>query len=170
MTKRTEIDIDTLLAALEPGPVGVLPGSMPPTELRDDGAGDIVEALGQAAPDAAPPEDLFSRIEAEIDAPDIPGVETVPASAGAWLDGGNGIWHKLMASPPEGKRIYLLRCMPGGVIPAHTHRGWEYALVLEGRFQIAGRTISAGDAQYSAANSHHPELTTDIGCLLLVVA
>lgn len=169
MTKPIEMDIDTLIAALERGPAGALPGSIPP-ELLDDVATAIVEELGRAAPDAAPPEDLFARIEAEIDAPDIPGVETVPASAGTWLDRGNGIWRKLMASPPQGKRIYLLRCMPGGIIPAHTHQGWEYALVLEGRFQIAGSTVSAGDAQYSAANSYHPEITTDTGCLLLVVA
>lgn len=170
MTKRFEMDIDKLLAVLEPGPVGVLPGSIPSADLLDDGAAAIVEALGRAAPDTAPPVDLFNRIEAEINEPDVPGIETVPASAGDWLDRGNGIWLKLMASSPEGKRIYLLRCMPGGIIPAHTHRGWEYALVLEGRFQIAGRMINAGDAQYSAANSHHPEITTDTGCLLLVVA
>lgn len=170
MNSRYRSDMDALLRALEPSNAGILPGSMPETVFINDAAATVVADLAQAAPDAAPPADLFDRIEAEIDMPAIPEVHTVPAASGEWFDRGNGVWRKLMASPPEGKNIYLLRCLPGGVIPAHTHSGWEYALVLEGRFQIAGRTVRAGDAQYSAANSHHPEITTDTGCLLLVIA
>lgn len=170
MNRRHRGDLDTLLRAIEPDNAGILPGSMPNAVIMDDAASEVAAELGRAAPGAVPPADLFDRIEAVIDAPAIPGVQTVRATSGQWLDRGNGIWRKLMASPPEGRDIYLLRCLPGGVIPAHTHSGWEYALVLEGRFQIAGFTINAGDAQYSAANSNHPEITTDTGCLLLVVA
>ena len=170
MKMHPELDIHALLRALETGDAGILPGSMPQTATLTDAATSVIAGIAATAPDAPPPADLFDRIEAEIDTQDIPGVETVPATSGHWLDRGNGIWRKLMASPPDGKSIYLLRCLPGGVIPAHTHSGWEYALVLEGRFQIAGRTINTGDAQFSAANSQHPEITTDTGCLLLVVA
>ncbi len=147
----------------------VLPGSMP--ELGDI-AGDagLLEALADCAPDAAPPADLFDRIEGEIDTPAIHGVDTILAAAGKWYDQGSGVWSKLMASSPDGKKIFLLRCLPGGVIPAHRHSGWEYALVIEGQYQIEGRTVRAGDAQQSAANSFHPQITTDVGCLLLVVA
>lgn len=169
MTDRKQMDIDGLLLALESGS-GTLPGSMPGAELLDNAAGNVLAHMAEAAPDAAPPADLFDRIEAELDAPDIPGVETIPAVSGTWLDRGNSVFRKLLASPLEGKNIYLLRCLPGGVIPAHTHSEWEYALVLEGRFQMAGRVVRAGDGQYSAANSRHPEITTDTGCLLLVVA
>lgn len=170
MNRRFESEVDALLRVLEPSDAGILPGSMPALSAITGAAAGVVEDIANAAPSAAPPADLFDRIEAEIDTPAIPGVETVSATGGTWLERGNGIWCKLMASPPDGKKIYLLRCLPGGVITAHTHSGWEYALVLEGRFQIAGRTIRAGDAQCSAANSHHPEITTDTGCLLLVVA
>ena len=147
----------------------VLPGSMP--ELAEAASeAPLFEALADCALEAAPPDDLFARIEAQIDAPQIPGVDTIPASAGSWSDHGNGVWSKIMASSPDGKKIYMLRCMPGGFIPAHKHKGWEYALVLEGAYQIAGQTVRAGDAQNSAPNSMHPEITTDEGCLLLIVA
>ena len=128
------------------------------------------EDLARSAPDAAPPESLFERIEAAIDEPEIPGVETMRAHDGDWHLRGNGVWQKLLMDSPDGKRIFMLRCEPGAVITGHTHKGWEYALVIEGRFQIEGTTVRAGDSQYSAANSFHPEITTDTGCLLLVVA
>lgn len=167
MTRRDRDPMIDMIEALDLG--AVLPGSMPDlSEFAGEAA--LLEALANSAPDAAPPGDLFDRIEAEIDAPDIPGVDTIAATAGPWSDRGDGVWSKLMASSPDGKRVYMLRCMPGGVIPAHIHKGWEYALVLEGAYQIAGRTVSAGDAQNSAPNSLHPEITTDDGCLLLVVA
>lgn len=167
MTGRDRDPMIDMLEALDLEPV--LPGSMPcSNECVGEPA--LVEALGDAAPDAAPPSDLFDRIEAEIDAPDLPGISTIAAAAGKWSDRGNGVWCKLMASSPDGKSVYMLRCMPGGVIPEHFHKGWEYALVLEGAYQIAGRTVRAGDAQNSAPNSFHPEITTEDGCLLLVVA
>ena len=167
MTRRDRDPMIDMLEALDLK--SVLPGSMP--ELGDmAGDPELLEALADCASDAAPPRDLFDRIETEIDAPPIPGIDTIAAAAGTWSDLGDRVWCKLMASSPDGKKVYMLRCMPGGVISAHGHKGWEYALVLEGAYQIAGRTVSAGDAQSSAPNSFHPEITTDVGCLLLVVA
>jgi len=169
MSGRMDKDIDAVIRALD-DVTGTLPGSMPDAETVDVTNEPVFAALTDTAPDATPPPDMFDKIEAEIDAPPLPGVETIASSSGKWLDRGNGIWCKVMASSPDCKNVYLLRCMPGSSIPEHTHSGWEYALVLEGRYQIAGRTVRAGDAQYSAANSLHPEITTDTGCLLLVVA
>ncbi len=167
MTRRDRDPMIDMLEALDLK--SVLPGSMPcSNEFIGEPA--LVEALGEAAPDGAPPSDLFDRIEAELDAPDIPGIDTIAATSGKWSDHGDGVWCKLMASSPGGKKVYMLRCMPGGVIPEHFHKGWEYALVLEGAYQIAGRTVSAGDAQNSAPNSLHPKITTDDGCLILIVA
>lgn len=149
---------------------GNLPGTDIERILHGEGADPVLSALSEAAPDVAPPDDLFHRIEAQLDPEPIEGVETVVASDDGWQDQGLGTWVKVMASSPDGKNVYLLRCIPGAVIRAHTHSGWEYALVLEGQFQIAGRTVRAGDSQISAANSYHPEITTDLGCLILVVA
>ena len=83
---------------------------------------------------------------------------------------GHGVWCKRMAAGPDGKTVVMLRCLPGAKILAHDHKGWEFALVLEGRYQIAGRVLNAGDSQFADANSHHPEIFSDTGCLLLVVA
>ncbi|MBT8460495.1 MAG: cupin domain-containing protein [Boseongicola sp.] len=170
MSARKPDMFEDILWSLETTAESALPGSVPELAAFDPAAAELLGALAEASPGAAAPDDLFDRIEARIDAPEIEGVETVDADAGAWLDRGNGVWLKRKAAAPDGKNIYLLRCKPGALIPAHKHKSWEYALVLEGRFQIAGRTVRAGDAQYSVANSFHPEITTDIGCLLLVVA
>jgi anti-sigma factor ChrR (cupin superfamily) len=170
MSERKTDTVDTILWSLETAVDRTLPGSVPEFAASDAAAGEVFETLADAAPSAAPPEGFFDRIEAEIDTPPVMGIETIAANTGEWLDRGNGVWRKPMAEAPDGRKIYLLRCEPGGVIRAHIHEGWEYALVLEGRFEMAGRTFRAGDAHYSAANSVHPEITTDTNCLLLVVA
>ena len=170
MTRKDQYDVETFLQVLGQDGKGVLPGSLPETEGDVGAAAAFVTGLSAAAPAVRPPDELFEKIEAELDTPSIPGVETLKAADGRWMDQGNGVWCKLSASLPEGKSVYLLRCFPGAVLPAHTHSAWEYALVLEGSYQIEGRTVRAGDAQLSAANSHHPEITTEEGCLLLVVA
>lgn len=162
--------IASVLRAMESTANANLPGTDIDRILHGEAADPLLLELANAAPDAAPPDDLFDRIEAELDPEPIQGVETIVASEDGWEDHGQGTWVKLMASSPDGKNVFLLRCVPGAVIQAHTHSGWEYALVIEGRFQIEGRTVRAGDSQVSAANSFHPEITTDIGCLILVVA
>lgn len=172
MTKTDQTRIDPLLSALLADTDTILPGSMPPGA---EGDGLLDAALAAAAPDATPPADLFDRITAGIDGPDadasgIDGVTTIRAADGTWHDRGQGVWQKPLARSPDGKAVYLLRCLPGAVLRAHHHGDWEYALVLEGRFHIAGRAVNRGDSQLSAANSDHAEITTDTGCLLLVVA
>ncbi len=167
MTRRDRDPITDMLMALDL--TSHLPGSMPDPEDMAGDAG-LLEALVAAAPDAVPPSDLFDRIEAEIEPETIPGVETIAAAGGSWFDCGSGVWRKVLAKSPDGKAVYMLRCLPGAVLPAHHHKGWEFALVLEGEYQIAGRTVRAGDAQNSAPGSFHPEITTKDGCLLMVVA
>ena len=172
MSGRETDQVLALIAALEQTGSSVLPGSMPALEDFAEVSDPILAEISASAPSVAPPDDLFDGIEAQIDAPDIPinGVDTIRAAEGDWNERVPGVWKKILANAPDGKNIYFLRCLPGAIIPAHDHGGWEYALVLEGAFEIEGRTVRAGDGQYSAANSRHPEITTQSGCLLLVVA
>ncbi len=170
MTKKDQNGLEMLLQVLEHNGRHVLPGSVPEIADGDDEVTKIVNELSESAPAMPPPDDLFMNIETELDTPGTSDIETLKAADGRWIDQGQGVWCKVSASLPDGKRVYFLRCFPGAVLPAHTHSGWEYAVVLEGSYQIEGRTIRAGDAQLSAANSTHPEITTDAGCLLLVVA
>ncbi len=174
MSGRDKMDFEKLIATLEgTSPVDLTSSVSQWIPELDGDAGavdDLHETLAKAAPDKAPPDDLFERITEQTELPEIPEVVTIPASKGKWEDRGQGVWMKMVTASPDGKSIFLLRCGPGAVIPAHNHTGWEYALVMEGQFQIAGRAVRTGDSQYSVANTFHPEITTDTGCLLLVVA
>lgn len=147
-----------------------LPGSTPISDTTDTIMLRMAEIVTEGVPDQEPPKDLFDNIERQLDAPEIEGIDTISSSSGEWRNFGKGVWRKTMATAPDGKKIFLLRCMPGSKLTTHSHGDWEYALVLEGRYQVAGRTVSAGDGQLSAANSVHPEITTEAGCLLLIVA
>ena len=148
---------------------GSLPGTRP-----DRAAAPEVEALATAlfrlAPPTEPPAGLFAAIEAEIDAPPA-GNRVLRADEGSWRLWLDKVWRKdLTPEPGAGPSIYLLRCAPGAVLPAHGHDRDEHVLVLEGAFVVDDVIVRAGDYQFAAADSDHAEHRSPEGCLVLVCA
>ena len=144
-----------------------IPGTRPDLESAEH-----LHTLADAVADVAPPDGLFSRIEAELDAQkQMPvGISSILASEGEWEKRPNGVWKKVLSTRPDGVSMYLLRCEPGAIIPAHHHKSAEQAFVIEGAFSMGGLLFNSGDAQFAAANTDHPEIRSPDGCLLLIVA
>ncbi len=64
----------------------------------------------------------------------------------------------------------FLRCRPGKAIPAHTHRGLEAALVLQGGFRDAGGHYLPGDiAVADRTIDHRPVADPDGTCMIFMV-
>ncbi|QDP02143.1 ChrR family anti-sigma-E factor [Thalassotalea sp. PS06] len=62
----------------------------------------------------------------------------------------------------------LLQIQPGGMIPEHTHKGFEVTLLLDGEFSDDMGTYEAGDFIMLDGNHQHNPKTED-GCLCLTV-
>ena len=63
---------------------------------------------------------------------------------------------------------HLLRIDPGGVVPEHTHKGFELTLLLEGEFEDELGTYVKGDfICLDSTHKHSPK--TQKGCLCLTV-
>jgi putative transcriptional regulator len=64
----------------------------------------------------------------------------------------------------------LLRCRPGSAIPAHTHRGLEAVLVLQGGFRDQNGHYSAGDiAVADDTIDHRPVADPAAECVIFIV-
>ena len=64
----------------------------------------------------------------------------------------------------------LLRMDPGASYPAHNHHGAEQCLVLKGDIRWGDLVYEEGDFIVMGKGTHHPEITTVHGNLLLLVS
>jgi anti-sigma factor ChrR (cupin superfamily) len=64
----------------------------------------------------------------------------------------------------------LIRLAPGTQVEPHWHADAEECYVLEGSFSVDTSTFQAGDYVRMPAGSAHNTITSDTGCLLLVMA
>jgi quercetin dioxygenase-like cupin family protein len=149
-----------------------LPGTRPDLADAIHGEEAVLAALAALAPAADPPEGLFGAIEAEIDALPSRQVTTQRADEGEWIREADKVWTKILAEDPaSGRSIYLLRCEPGAVLPAHIDVRDEHIFMIEGEYLIGDSLIlRAGDFQYLKAGSQHAEIRSETGCLVLVHA
>ena len=65
-------------------------------------------------------------------------------------------------------RTWLARLEAGARVPPHVHDGDEEILLLEGACIAGGVPMQQGDYQFSPSGSHHGEMTTASGCVLLL--
>ncbi|MCY2959016.1 MAG: cupin domain-containing protein [Planctomycetota bacterium] len=152
--------------------------------------------LTHAAPEIAPPPELWTRVLERIrggtpprstpsrrptqvwkdwDAPSAPGDDGVYfalASAGGFeATGLDGVAVRRLAVDPEKERVTMLvRMAPGTSYPAHRHGGAEECFVLEGDLRVGDVHMQGGDFQRAESGSVHPVQSTDSGCLLLIVS
>jgi anti-sigma factor ChrR (cupin superfamily) len=148
-----------------------------------EGFGQVVAALGEAAPPADPPPGARAKLLARLsENGDAGGGKTAAASSAGFyiLRAGEGEWretedegvsYKLLFADRERATITtLVRMLPGASIRAHRHLGVEQCLVLEGDVRSGPHLMSAGDFNCSLPGSVHEELVTEGGALLLLVS
>jgi hypothetical protein len=71
-----------------------------------------------------------------------------------------------LASP---RALFILAMRPNATLAEHEHHGVEELYVLAGSCEVEGRRMEAGDYHRAAHHSsHHPTITFDDGCELLV--
>jgi anti-sigma factor ChrR (cupin superfamily) len=139
---------------------------------QSDGA---LEALDEtlapvalAFPERRPGPDLWRRIEAAIDS-----AEPAPSAEAAIRvvrreDGWRRYTRDVQIKKLWDDNTFLLRCAPGGILPAHEHKAFEHCVVLEGDMIVAGETYSAGDYHGVPAHVAHQDISSRTGLLMLV--
>jgi len=139
-------------------------------EVRECGA--AVTALQLSVPEVAPPAALRARLLESIGAGREKSRKGSPMGVGRivrpddteWTTAAPGIAVRML----HGQRTMLVRMEPKSSFPPHDHSAAEQCLVLEGSVSSAGVTAYAGDFTYMPSGSHHGDLHTDDGCLLLI--
>ncbi len=63
----------------------------------------------------------------------------------------------------------LMKVAPGTIYPEHNHTGPEECYVLQGSIRVAGHTLRVGDFHHANPDTHHGEIVSDEGALLLLV-
>jgi quercetin dioxygenase-like cupin family protein len=101
-----------------------------------------------------------------------PGIHVLRQDAGRWRQlPWPGVTTKLLhADRTTGFATHLLKLEPGAKYPSHHHAGVEQCLVLEGQVRIGDLLLQAGDFEKADAGTIHHVVTTDAGCLLLIIA
>jgi len=113
----------------------------------------------------SPPPEVWEAIQARLPAAPV----ARRRQDGVWLEIAPGARMKLLSvTPATNERTALLRMDPGCVFPMHPHEQMEECLVLEGSVEIDGQTYSAGDYIVAPADSHHANIPSPNGALVLL--
>ncbi|MDJ0759924.1 MAG: cupin domain-containing protein [Woeseiaceae bacterium] len=109
---------------------------------------------------------LFDRLREDSSA-DARQFVTVAGSAGDWLETSPGNSIKILRSDDESMSM-LVRLEPGTTFPAHFHPADEETYVVEGETWFGDIHLKAGDYHLAPEGTHHGEVRTDTGCVLLI--
>ena len=120
---------------------------------------------------APAPERLRQRLMEQVQ-PLPTGVSAPRANEGKWMcTPYQGITMKpVYRHPATGEITQLIRFEPGAKLPPHHHTADEQCLVLEGDIRMGSTVFRAGDFTWAKKDSEHHVLTSEEGCLLLIVA
>lgn len=152
--------------------------------------------LTHAAPEIAPPPELWDRVLARIRASDPPRSAPTQRPTQVWKDwdeagraGLDGLHYapgaaqtfeatgidgivvrRLAVDRAKDQVTMLVRMAPGTSYPSHRHGGAEECFVLEGDLRVGDLHMHGGDFQRAEGGTVHPVQSTDGGCLLLIVS
>ncbi|TKB49402.1 hypothetical protein FCL40_08705 [Ferrimonas sediminicola] len=88
--------------------------------------------------------------------------------AGPWSRVVNRLWNAPIQDHRRAYQLNFIYMEPGGSIAAHTHKGREWTLVLDGHFSDDAGDYAPGDLVHcTEANEHSPR--SEQGCLCLAV-
>jgi anti-sigma factor ChrR (cupin superfamily) len=158
------------LAALDlasPTEAAAAPKSMV-KELRE-AAWQVAEALEPVAPAPALKGRLMTRV-AQFE--QLKPVAEVRRNEEYWVNSGvPGVDIKQLFQEAEtGRSTYLVRMEPGKRLPAHYHHDAEQCLVLKGDIAWGDIAYEEGDFVVMGKGTHHPEIHTVNGNLLLLIS
>lgn len=130
---------------------------------------DRLAPLAMAFPESPARPGLWERIEAAVDAADSgPDDDSQPAIVVRRDDGWRQYTRDVQIKQLWDEDTFLLRCAPGGVLPAHDHPRFEHCIILEGDMIVGGETYLSGDYHGVPAHIAHKEITSRTGLLMLV--
>jgi anti-sigma factor ChrR (cupin superfamily) len=135
-------------------------------ELEAEGLEEMLAPVALALPEAGPRPDMWERIEAAVDAADAAPVQQ--AEVVRREDGWRQYTRDVQIKRLWDEDTFLLRCAPGGVLPAHDHPRFEHCVVLEGDMIVGGETYRSGDYHGVPAHIAHQEISSRTGLLMLV--
>ena len=125
---------------------------------------DAIAQLAESLDPVTPPADVKLRIMSAIRA------RTVRANEGRWFEVAEGVRMKKLASDRARNTVTVLMEMdPKTVYPPHDHRGSEESFLVRGTCQIGNVKFFPGDFHRTEAGSSHDTITSDDGCLILLV-
>jgi anti-sigma factor ChrR (cupin superfamily) len=124
-------------------------------------------ALAFAIPETRP----SPRVRQEVLRRTMPARALMRADEGAWqATQFPGVEVKqLFVDPATGNVSSLVRLQAGARYPAHRHAGLEHCYVLQGDLAFTDHTLHAGDYEVNAPSTDHSPVTSQGGCLLLLI-
>jgi anti-sigma factor ChrR (cupin superfamily) len=127
------------------------------------------EIVAESIAPIDPPAALRDRILGVIS--DTPqNTSTVRANEGRWLRLVPGVTVKPLSEDLErGTATILMTLEPGSHVAGHDHTGPEDSFVISGSCRIGKTYLSVGDFHHADAGTHHGEIVSDDGCVLLLV-
>jgi anti-sigma factor ChrR (cupin superfamily) len=95
---------------------------------------------------------------------------TVRSDEGDWVTFPcPGVRVKLLSiDDRRGTATLLMDLDPGSRVPAHDHHGDEESFVVRGSCRIGALALRQGDFHRAGAGTHHGDVVSDEGCLLLL--
>lgn len=143
---------------------------------------EVLAQVAQMIPESTPPASLKDRLMARVRGQNKklrpgwqthePGFDYVLSGQGLWQDAPfPGVKFQVLHYDKKADLLtQLVRLAPGSKFPPHRHGAAEQCLVLEGIVSIGTLSLRPGDFNLSAADTVHSEMTTEEGCLLLLVS
>lgn len=131
--------------------------------VQSDPLEETLAPLAMAYPERRPSPDLWDRIEAAVEAAERPAIVNLRREDG-WRQFSRDVQIKRLWD----ENTFLLRCAPGGVLPAHKHPRFEHCVVIEGDMIVDGETYLSGDYHGVPAHIAHKEITSRTGLMMLV--
>jgi hypothetical protein len=128
---------------------------------------DWLAPLALAFPESPARSGLWQRIEAAVEAAED-GPEAQPAIVVRREEGWSQYTRDVQIKKLWDDDTFLLRCAPGGILPAHDHPRFEHCVILEGDMIVGGQTYRSGDYHGVPAHIAHQEISSRTGLLMLV--
>ncbi len=138
----------------------------------------IAQTVAIVDPPAGLKERLMSRVKASKHKlmpgwqTQAPGFDYVLSGQGLWQDAPfPGVkFQMLHYDRKAGLATQMVRLEAGAKFPSHRHSAPEQCLVLEGIVSIGTLRLRPGDFNLAHPGTVHEEMTTEEGCLLLIVS
>ncbi len=128
----------------------------------------VAESIRPVPPRADLKARLMSRVAAHSTLRPLADVRTHDTP---WEPMGRGVKARtLFHDTATDRTTMLIRMEPGSRLPSHTHGDDEQCLVIEGDIRWGSIAYNAGDFVAMAKNTTHPEVRSETGNLLLIIA